>query len=196
MAKTPQELGLTGKIPVTTGDWSNNPEYWVDPANKGLSPRDAEFNTKYKSTLDEKTSAYSQTMLDELALAQRQAAGKLGFALSSGPGTSGLAVAAENSLNRQFAGQRAMGLGRLRGAAADFKLNWNLQEDKFDYGIEMSKLQFKQQQALLQQQAELNSASWWEQLGGIVGAAAGFMIGGPVGAAVGYGVGSGGVNYA
>ena len=135
-------------------------------------------------------------MLDELALAQRQAAGKLGFALSSGPGTSGLAVAAENSLNRQFAGQRAMGLGRLRGAAADFKLNWNLQEDKFDYGIEMSKLQFKQQQALLQQQAELNSASWWEQLGGIVGAAAGFMIGGPVGAAVGYGVGSGGVNYA
>jgi len=178
------------------GSFAAASKWKADAPARAATARQTEFDTKYGTTLGEKHSAYSQTMLDELALAQRQAAGKLGFAMSSGPGTSGLAPAAQLALDRQFSTQRALGLGRIDMANADFKLNWNLQEDKFDYGIEMSKLQFKQQQALLQQQAELNSASWWEQLGGIVGAAAGFMIGGPVGAAVGYGVGSGGVNYA
>ena len=154
----------------------------------GRSPRDVEFDEKYQSTLDEKTAASSQTMLDELALAKRQAAGKLGFALSSGPGTSGFSVAAQNALDRQFSTQRAMGLGRIRGAAADFRLNWDLGEDKFDYGFEMNALQFKQQQALMQQQAELNSASWWEQLGGIIGFAAGLPMGGGLSLA-GWGLG-------
>ena len=154
----------------------------------GRTARDIEFEEKYLPTLDEKTAAYSQTMLDELTLAKRQAAGKLGFALSSGPGTSGFSVAAQNALDRQFSTQRAMGLGRIRGAAADFRLNWDLGEDKFDYGFEMNALQFKQQQALMQQQAELNSASWWEQLGGIIGFGLGLPMGGGLSVA-GYGLG-------
>ena len=197
MAKTPQELGLTGKITTKPVDWTKAQDAiaardagyagWRDIGSGAKTPRDVEFESKYLPTLNEKTSAYSQAMLDELAIAKRQAAGKLGFALSSGPGTSGLAVAAENALNRQFAGQRAMGLGRLRGAAADFRLNWDLNQDKFDYGFEMSKLQFTQQQALLQQQAELNSASWWEQLGGIIGFGLALPVGGGLSVA-GYGL--------
>ena len=167
------------------GWYENQENILTDPVP---TTRDNEFDTKYGTTLDEKTAAYSQTMLDELQLAKRQAAGKLGFALSSGPGTSGFSIAAQNALNRQFSTQRAMGLGRIRGAASDFRLNWDLQQDKFDYGFEMANLKFKQQQALLQQQAELNSASWWEQLGGIVGFGLGLPMGGGLSVA-GYGLG-------
>ena len=150
--------------------------------------RDVEFEEKYQATLDEKTAASSRLFTDELTLAKQQAAGRLGFALSSGPGTSGLSVAAQNALERQFATSRTMGLGKIREAAADFRLSWDLQEDKFDYGFEMAALQFKQQQALLQQQAELNSASWWEQLGGIIGFGLGLAM--PGGASVAWGLGS------
>ena len=178
----PDYENMDAKIAARDAGYEN----WRDIGGSKTA-RDVEFEGKYGATLSDKTSAYSQTMLDELALAKRQAAGKLGFALSSGPGTSGLAVAAENALDRQFAGQRAMGLGRLRGAAADFRLNWDLNQDKFDYGFEMSKLQFTQQQALLQQQAELNSASWWEQLGGIIGFGLALPVGGGLSVA-GYGL--------
>lgn len=134
-------------------------------------------------------------MLDELALAKREAAGRMGFALSSGPGTSGLSVAAQNALERQFATQRALGLGKIGEYAAQFRLNWDLQQDRYDYGEDMARAQFQYQQLLLRQQAELNSASWWEQMGGIIGAGIGMVTAGPLGAGYGYGAGRG-VTYA
>lgn len=149
---------------------------WLADMDEKARERAYEFKSLYQPTLDEKTAAYSRTMLDELQLAKRQAAGKLGFALSSGPGTSGMSTAAQLGLDRQFATQRAMGLGRLRGAAADFRLNWDLNEDRFDYGFEMANLRFKHEQILLRQRAELNSDSWWDTLGSIIGIGAAAAI--------------------
>ena len=158
-------------------------ETHVDPYKRDSKPLvktsddpSQDFDRIHGNDLDRWKEATNQTLLNELALAKRQAAGKLGFALSSGPGTSGLAVAAENALDRQFAALRASGLNETNKYAAQFKLNWNMATEKWGRDVAMAKLQFQQQQMYLQQQAELNSASWWEQLGGVVGFAVGQAV--------------------
>ena len=178
----PDYENMDAKIAARDAGYEN----WRDIGGSKTA-RDVEFEGKYGATLSDKTSAYSQTMLDELALAKRQAAGKLGFALSSGPGTSGLAVAAENALNRQFAGLQASNRLAVDKFATDFKLNWNLNKDRWQHDEGMARMQFQQQQIMLQQQAELNSASWWEQLGGIIGFGLALPVGGGLSVA-GYGL--------
>ena len=151
-------------------------------ATGGAYPQTAEATTPGRdyAKYDEIWAEHRKGLLSDLEFerskAQREAMGKLGFAMSSGPGTSGLGVAAGNALDRQFAGIRARDLNRVDTMGTQFKLNWNLAEDSQSRAIELQTLQFKQQQALLQQQAELNSASWWEQLGGVVGFAAGQAV--------------------
>ena len=157
------------------------------PNKKTPEERETEYADYYAPLVEEAKQSSYGVLENERAIAQRQAAGKLGFALSSGPGTSGLAVAAENALNRQFAGLQASNRLAVDKFATDFKLNWNLNKDRWQHDEGMARMQFQQQQIMLQQQAELNSASWWEQLGGIIGFGVATWLN-PVGAAVGAGV--------
>jgi hypothetical protein len=158
------------------------------PNKKTPEEREAEYTDYYAPLVEEAKQSSYGVLENERALAQRQAAGKLGFALSSGPGTSGLAVAAENALNRQFSGLQASNRLAVDKFATEFKLNWNLNKDRWQHEEGMARMQFQQQQMLLQQQAELNSASWWEQLGGIIGAVAGMPMTGGMSLA-GYAIG-------
>jgi len=138
--------------------------------------RSEEYATKYDPTIADWKTASNQEYLDQLALAKRQAQMKLGFAQSSGPGTAGAWGAADLALERQFAVQKAAGLNEIDKYAAQFRLNWDLQQDKYDYGEDMARANFQYQQLILQQQAELNSDSWWDTAGQIVGTVAGMAL--------------------
>ena len=152
--------------------------------------RGEEYDAVYAPIVDEHKAGLTATLADERALAKRQAKMKLGFAQSSGPGTAGAWGAAELALERDFGLQAVRDRNAANQFATQFKLNWNLQQDQWSQDKAMLNLNFKRQQALLQQQAELNSSSWYEQLGSIIGFG--------VGQAVSYykPAGGGGVTYA
>ena len=131
--------------------------------------RGEEYDAVYAPIVDEHKAGLTATLADERALAKRQAQMKLGFAQSSGPGTAGAWGAAELALERDFGLQAVRDRNAANQFATQFKLNWNLQQDQWSQDKAMLNLNFKRQQALLQQQAELNSSSWYEQLGSIIG---------------------------
>jgi len=169
--KLQKHYGYGSTYDITGADYESDyaKQIITDRQAAAAAKRETEYETEWVPRVEEHQAALSRNLSDERALAKRQAAGKLGFALSSGPGTSGLAVAAGNALDRSFAIQGVRDRNAATQFGTQFKLNWNMQQDQWDENRAMSNLQFRQQQALLQQQAELNSKSWWEQLGSIIG---------------------------
>ena len=131
--------------------------------------REKEYEAEFAPTVTEHQANLTRMMETERQLALQQAQGKLGFAQSSGPGTAGRWAATETALNREFNLAKLQIGERTEQFGTGFKLDFLGSKDRYDMNVALQRLQFRQQQALMQQQAELNSASWWEQLGGIVG---------------------------
>ena len=188
-------LGYTNPLPQTSvaeaeiaRQATEDEAAWKAGIDEAARKRDYEFQTMYGGTLTDQQANLARMMETERQLAQQQAAGKLGFALSSGPGTSGLGVAAELALNRTFSGHKARIGEATEKMGTQFRLDWDMREDQYSQQTAMAQLQFQHNMALMQQQAELNSASWWEQLGGIVGFGLGLPVGGGLSVA-GYGLG-------
>lgn len=136
-----------------------------------------DFERIYGTAADRGQAELERKLETERQLALQQAAGKLGFAQSSGPGTAGRWGAAETALNREFNLAKLQNLERAQLFRTGLEVDYLQRQDAYGQQRFMARMQFQQQQALMQQRAELNSASWWEQLGGILGFVAGLPVG-------------------
>lgn len=140
--------------------------------------RNAQWEAQYQPAVDKYKEQMKQNLNRQADVQRARMQAQLGYARSGSYGTSGSWDAANIALDRQYAGMR----GDIDQQANMFSLGQYLdfmnREDAQSFSMEQMRQQYQYQMQLMQQQAELNSASWWQNLGGIIGFAAGLPVGG------------------
>jgi len=153
----------------TTGDYSPvSPDAVYDPATGKYRKPDENYSAYMGGVEDYASTGYesSGNMLERELAKLRM---RLGYNQSAGAGTGGWWNLAKLGMETAGMGKQLDLQQQWQMWEAQQKSDWAKTQDAQAHQAQMMRLQGQQQLMLMQQQAELNDASWWESFGSIIG---------------------------